>query len=126
AAGWQRFMNSRRRRRRHAARAWDGSGIRDHRGALEGGDTALRRRMLLAGALEQHLPLASSRTHDREAGQYLFPDGPEIARHQCDLLLDDRNRTRPGDGLLQEHPAIKRLMLGTHEREPGISVEIFA
>ena len=37
-----------------------------------------------------------------------------------------RKRARFGDGLVQKDPAIKRLMLGTNERKPGIGIEIFA
>ena len=39
---------------------------------------------------------------------------------------DVRKRTRFGNGLVQKDPAIKRLMLGTNERESGIGVEILA
>ena len=37
-----------------------------------------------------------------------------------------RKRTRFGDDLGHEDPAIERLVLGTNEREPGIGVEMLA
>src|ERR1700732_2579665 len=82
--------------------------------------------MALAGALEQHPPLESTRAHNGKTGQDLFPPGAETGRHQYHLFRYVRKRTRFGDGLVQTDPAIKRLVLGTNERKPGIGVEMLA
>src|SRR5581483_3449267 len=76
--------------------------------------------------LEQHAPLKRVRTHDRKASYDAFPNGPVIAGHQCDLPQDVRKRTRFGDGLLQEHPTVERLMLGPNEAETRNRVAILA
>src|SRR5258708_16394563 len=82
--------------------------------------------MALAGAWEQNPPLESTRAHNGKTGQDLFPQGPETGRYQCNLFRYVRKRARFGEGLVKKDPAIKRLVPGTNEREPGIGVEILA
>src|SRR4029079_14717140 len=52
------------------------SGIRNDRGAFEGGDNPARRRIPIVAALEQHPPFESARAHDGKTGQDPFPHRP--------------------------------------------------
>ena len=80
-----------------------------------------------ATAVKQHPPFERARAHNGKTRQYLFPNIPEIGRHQYDLLrMPARKRARFGDGLVQKDAAIKRLVIGTHHRKPGIGIEIIA
>ena len=89
--------------------------------------TARRRpRAARAGALEQHPPLERGRSHHRIALEDLFLHRRKIRRHQSDRLEQAREHAGFGDGFVQEHAAIERLVLGTHDRQPEIGVEIFA
>lgn len=52
--------------------------------------------------------------------------GRKIRRHQSNRLEQAREQPRLGNGFMQEDAAIKRLMLGAHDRQSEIGVRIFA
>jgi hypothetical protein len=103
-----------------------GSGTRDDRGRLEGGNHRIGRRRALASAVEQYSPFEGARTQKRIAGQNPVTHRRQMRGHQPDRLDEARIRSRLAPGFMQEHAPVKRLMLGTHDRQSIVGIEMDA